>query len=84
MTPLVIDRHGVELVATVDKHGVVPGTASVDAGVDLSFLHGAHQQLGTWFRTVGDIAARSGSFPAMETCPREFLAAVRDVIVTQF
>ncbi len=82
VTPLAIARHGVELVATVDKRGVVPGTASVNAGVDLSFLHGAHQQSGLRFRVVGHrspirFVSIDGNVSAA------FLSGVRKVIETK-
>ncbi len=42
VVPDVIAQHAVELVASVDRRGVVLGGPSIDQGIDLSPFHGEH------------------------------------------
>lgn len=50
---LVVERHSVDLVASVIHNGVVLGGASIDRGIDLSFLHGRHTVDGVGIEVVG-------------------------------
>ncbi|HHN46127.1 MAG TPA: hypothetical protein ENN09_01680 [Planctomycetes bacterium] len=48
-----IEKHGAELAATVIRSGVLLGGASIDEGLDLTFLHGRHEHDGIGFNVVG-------------------------------
>lgn len=50
---LVADTHGVAVVATVIRNAVMLGGASIDQGVDLTFLHGEHTVEGVHLSVAG-------------------------------
>lgn len=50
---LVIEYHSVDLAASVVHNGVMLGVASIDRGIDLSFLHGCHNIDGIGLEVVG-------------------------------
>lgn len=53
ISKLIVERHSVDLVASVIRNGVMLGGASIDRGIDLSFLHGSHDVGGIVLEVVG-------------------------------
>lgn len=71
----VIDRHGVDLVATVTTKVVLLGGAGIDRGIDLSPLHGAHEHQGQRFTITGHRSPVRVS-PVTQPMTDEFIQAV--------
>lgn len=76
----VIERHGVDLAASVTRRGVMLGGAAVDAGTDLTPLHGDHQAGGIAFRIAGHKSPVC-ILPAAGQMDEAFLAAVHAFLV---
>lgn len=76
---MIVERHSVDLVASVIRNGVMLGGASIDKGIDLSFLHGYHSVDGIALEVIGHkspVRIR----PVDGVVGSEFVTVARDMI----
>ncbi|MEI6514042.1 MAG: transposase [bacterium] len=77
---LVVEYYSVDLMASVIRNGVILGGASIDRGIDLSFLHGFHSFEGISLEVVGHkcpVRLR----PVDGEVTSEFVHAVKNLII---
>jgi hypothetical protein len=79
ISKMIVERHSVDLVASVIRNGVMLGGASIDRGIDLTFLHGYHNLDGIAIEVVGHkspVRIR----PVDGVVSSKFVAVARDMI----
>jgi hypothetical protein len=76
VTRAIIDRFGVDLVATIIPKGVLLGGPGIDRGIDLSPLHGSHEYQGQAFSIAGHRSPVRIS-PLSRRMTGEFIQAVK-------
>jgi hypothetical protein len=80
ISKLVVEYYSVDLMASVIRNGVVLGGASIDRGIDLSFLHGFHSFEGISLEVVGHKSPVRFR-PVDGEVTSEFVHAVKSLIV---
>ena len=80
ISKLVVEYHSVDLMASVIRNGVVLGGASIDRGIDLSFLHGFHSFEGRSLEVVGHKSPVRFR-PVDGEVNNEFVHAVKNLII---
>ncbi len=80
VAPLVVKRHGVDLVVTVVRDGIVVGSEAIDRGVDLTFLHGEHEVNGARMTIAGHRSPVRIS-PSDRKVTAEFIVAARELLL---